>query len=127
MGQFKQDVESYNPPVLNRAMQVVIPLAFIVKAAVNQTFEDFLWAAWLVVLMLPFGIAPKATLSRVTAWNRNQPILSGTFTCVLMTSGTFLLLRFFMNRPHSILIAIPLTVVLMLISRLVGHRSTQSR
>jgi hypothetical protein len=127
MGQFKQYVETYNPPLVHRAIQVVVSLAFIVRAAVNRTFEDFLWAAWLVVFMLPFGIAPKAMQSRVTAWDRNHPILSGTFTCGLMTTGTFLLLRFFMNRPHSILVAIPLTVVLVLISRLVGRRSTQAR
>jgi hypothetical protein len=127
MGQFKKYVESYNPPLLHRAIQVVVPLAFIVKAAVNQTFEDFLWAASLVVLVLPFGIAPKATMSRVNAWERNHPILSGAFVCVLMTSGTFLLLRFFLNRPHSILIAIPQTLVQMLISRLARNRSPVPR
>ena len=127
MGQFKKYVESYNPPLLHRAIQVVVPLAFIVKAVVNQTFEDFLCAACLVVLMLPFGIAPKATMSRVTAWERNYPILSGAFTCVLTASGTFLLLRFFLNRPHSVLVALPLAIGLVLISRLARDRRTQPR
>jgi hypothetical protein len=110
MGQFTQYAESYTPSRLTRGIQVVVPLAFIVKAVTGHTFENILWAVFLVVIMLPAGIAPSTFQRGAAALERNHSILSGVFGFLLMSCGAFLLLRYFLDRPHSILIALPLTV-----------------
>ncbi|GAA1599883.1 hypothetical protein GCM10009804_65650 [Kribbella hippodromi] len=47
MSQFKNYIESYHPTLLYRAFGVVLPAAWIVKAANTHTFEDILWAFFL--------------------------------------------------------------------------------
>ncbi|MEV4266527.1 hypothetical protein [Kribbella sp. NPDC049584] len=111
MGQFKQHVESYNPPRLHRAIQVVVPLAFVVKAAVNPTLENILWAASLVVLMLPFGIVPEAHAARMAALDR-RPVLSVVFMFLVLAAGLFAMLveLLGLSRTTSILISVPVAL-----------------
>ena len=109
-GAVKQYVERYNPPRLHRAIQVVVPLAFVVKAAVNPTLENVLWAASLVVLILPFGIAPEAHAARMAALDR-RPVLSVVMSLVL-AAGLFAMLVEILglSRITSILIAVPVAL-----------------
>ena len=111
MGQFKQYVESYNPPRLHRAIQVVVPLGFVVKAAVNPTLENILWAASLVVLILPFGIAPEAHAARMAALDR-RPVRSVVFMSLVLAAGLFAMLVEILglSRTTSILIAVPVAL-----------------
>ncbi|WP_432885864.1 hypothetical protein ACQPYH_02345 [Kribbella sp. CA-245084] len=111
MGQFSKYVQSYHPPLLNRALQVVIPLCFVVKAAVNPTLENILWAASLVVLMLPYGIAPVAHSARMAALDR-RPILSVVFGFLVLGAGLYAILVELagLSRLTSILIAAPVSL-----------------
>ncbi|HZX04133.1 MAG TPA: hypothetical protein VFF46_14450 [Kribbella sp.] len=123
MGQFNRYVESYHPALLHRVIQVIVPLAWIVNAVVHPTFENMLWAVLLASIMLPYGIAPEAVKRRVSRWERDHPIQSGVFIHLTMLCGFFLLLRWFLNRPHSIFIAVALTLVLFATSKLLRHRT----
>lgn len=124
MGQFKQYVESYDPPRLRRGIRIAIPVIFIVRAVVDHTLENIVWAVWFAVLMLPYGIAPDATRRRLDTWERTHPVLSESVMFVLMTGGAFVLLRYFFNRPHSILLAIALTAILSIVGAAVRRRRT---
>ncbi|GAA3105568.1 small-conductance mechanosensitive channel [Kribbella aluminosa] len=122
MGQFTRYVERYHPPLLDRVLGVVVPVTFIVRAAVVHTFENTLWAILLAVIMLPHGIAPETAKNRATRWERDHPIQFGAFGVLTMVCGFFLILRWFLNRPHSILIALALTLVLFTTGKLYRRR-----
>ncbi|WP_371406508.1 hypothetical protein OHA10_13300 [Kribbella sp. NBC_00662] len=124
MGQFKQYVESYDPTPLRRAIQIVVSLILIVRAVVDHNLENIVWAVWFATLMLPSGIAPDATRRRLDTWERTHPVLSESVMFVLMTGGAFVLLRYFFNRPHSILLAVALTAILSIIGAAVRRRRT---
>ncbi|MGZ0149407.1 hypothetical protein ACXJJ3_20250 [Kribbella sp. WER1] len=120
MGQFTRYVESYHPALLDRILGVVVPVAFIVRAAVLHTFESILWAILLAVIMLLPAIAPDATKNRTMRWERNHPIQFGAFSLLTMICGSYLILRWFLDRPHSIFIALAVTLVLLTTAKL--HR-----
>lgn len=123
MGQFSKYVESYDPPLFSKVLGVVVPVAFIVRAAVVHSFENILWAILLAVTMLPYAIAPEATNNRSMRWERDHPIRWEAFNLLRSVCGLFLILRWFLNRPHSILIALALTLTLFTALRLRRHRA----
>ncbi|MFG1627901.1 hypothetical protein [Kribbella sp. NPDC049227] len=117
MGQFDRFIErtSTPPPGVRRVFDLVLPVCFVVRAVSTRHLEDILWAAFFVALILPAGIAPKAFPARVAAWEQSHPIL-GALSGFLMTGcATFLLLRFFLDRTASALVAAPLALILTLI------------
>ncbi|GAA1576098.1 MULTISPECIES: hypothetical protein [Kribbella] len=110
MGQITKYVEGYQPPLVNRIFGVVVSVTFIVRAAVVHTFENSLWAILLAVTMLPYAIAPEATKNRGVRWERDHPIQVVAFMTLTAVCGFFLILRWFLDRPHSLLIAVPLAL-----------------
>ncbi|MFD7153710.1 hypothetical protein ACFV9C_03880 [Kribbella sp. NPDC059898] len=111
MGQFTRYVESYHPPLLNRILGVVVPVSFIVRAVLLHTFESILWAVLLAVIMLLPAIAPETTKNRSMRWERNHPVQFRAFSLLTMICGFYLILRWFLDRPHSILIGLALSLL----------------
>lgn len=121
MGQFDRFIDRSfaGPPTLARVIGVVVTIAWIVKAVDTGRLEDILVAVFLVVMLLPSAIAPKAYPARLAALDR-YPIPKAAFTFLLMTGMLFAMLAEFigLSRPTSILIATPVSLVLNLIGAL---------
>ncbi|MET9312860.1 hypothetical protein ABZX12_13605 [Kribbella sp. NPDC003505] len=107
MGQFKQYIESYDPSAVRRIFYVVVPLAAIVRAVATRQLEPVLLAAFLVVLLLPPGIAPKGA-AQMAAYLEARPVLGSVHTFFVLTCGGFVLLASFLSRHLSLLLAVGL-------------------
>lgn len=128
MAQFTKYIERTfdPPPLVRRAFQVLIPAAWVAKAITTHRLEDVLTAVFFVALMLPAGIAPKALHARLTAWERDRPFVSDVLSLLLMTCATFLILRWFLDRTPSAVIAIAAGLVGVVAGRLRRRRRTRT-
>jgi len=125
MGQFDKHVlrTLQPPPLLLRIFQVMAPVVAVIRAVAVPSLESILWAVFFVALMLPAGIAPKAVNARLTGWEQDRPVLSDVLGFLLMGCATFLLLRWFLDRVPSAVIAIVLGSAFLLLS----HRRRRAR
>ena len=113
MGQFDRFIERDvgTSSLGSRVFCVVLPVLWIVKAAESRHLNDILITVFMVVLMLPAGIAPKAHRARVAALDKH-PVFSSVFMFLLMLCGFFVLFTQFLSRPTSIYLAAPAALAL---------------
>jgi hypothetical protein len=125
MGQFDRYIERESDPSAPgfRMFSVVLPIVMVIQAIVTRRLEDILTAVLFVGLILPSGVAPKAFRARVAALE-SRPVLDAVFTFLLMSCAVFELLRFFLDRTPSALIALPVAVIFTVIG-LRRHRARQ--
>ena len=109
MGRFDRFIERATKPPsgVMRVFGVVLPVLWIAKAAQSRRLEDILIAAFMVVFLLPSGIAPEAYRVRLAALNKHR-VLSSALAFVLLTGMLFAGLVEFLglSRLTSVLIAV---------------------
>ena len=127
MGQFSEYVgRTLRPPRrVQRVFNVVMPIIMVIRALVTRRLEDILTALFFVVLLFPLGVAPKWFAARLAALG-DRPVLNAVLSFLLMSCATFLLLRWFLDRTPSALIALLIAAVATVLSlrRNRGRRTT---
>ena len=127
MGQFDSYIQrTLNPPpVVDRLVCLVVPIGFVVRAVHRPTLENVLTAIVFGVLMFPSGVAPAAYPARLSALERTNPLLGYLFMFLLMGCGIFMILRWFLDRTPSAVIAVVLAPILVLVSHFLRRRRLQ--
>ncbi|WP_405063580.1 hypothetical protein OG474_18540 [Kribbella sp. NBC_01505] len=126
MRQFDRFVQrTLRPPnVVLRISSLVLSIALTARAVVHPTLENVLSAAWFVILLGPDVVAPGRYRAWLAGLERRHPVLGGTFGALIMSCATFLLLRFFLDRPLSAVIALALALIAVTASLLGRRRRT---
>jgi len=94
---------------------------FTLRAVVRPDLESVLTAALFVLLLLPDVIAPTRYRPWISSVERDHPVLGSAAVIVIVGCGAFLLLRFFLDRLPSLLIALGLALIAVIAS-LIGRR-----
>jgi len=94
---------------------------FTLRAVVRPDLESVLTAALFVLLLLPDVIAPTRYRPWISSVERDHPVFGSAAVIVIVGCGAFLLLRFFLDRLPSLLIALGLALIAVIAS-LIGRR-----
>lgn len=113
MGQFDSYIERNAPPSPRtaRAYGVLMPAAAIVYVIVERDVSRVPLAAFITLMLLPAGIAPKATDRAYAALDRHT-VPSILFGFAFSLAGAFALLRAVTSYSTSLYIAIPIALAL---------------
>lgn len=113
MGQFDSYIERNAPPSprTTRAYNVLIPAAAIVYVIVERDIRRIPLAAFITLMFLPAGIAPKATDRAYAALDRHT-VPSILYLFVFSLAGPFAFLCAVTSYSTSLYIAIPIALAL---------------
>ena len=124
MGQLDRFVKkSWTPPPRwTRFLLEFIAVVYLIRAVMHPQLENILWAA---VLGYPATMlfAPRGLSDRADALARSHPVLGGIVGLGLLGSSAFVLLRYFLDRKLSSLIAFPVAAILVVVSAFRDRRS----
>jgi hypothetical protein len=113
MGQFDSYIEHNAPwsPRTTRVVNLVIPTAAIVNAAVDRDFSSILLAALFALVLLPAGIAPTAHRAALAALDRHA-VTSAGFMFLITSLMLFALFARLVSRSTSLYTAVPAAAAL---------------
>ena len=112
------------PTVVMRVFSGVMSIVLVMQALVSHRLEDILVAVLVVVLILPSAIAPETMRRRSAALEERRPILGAVFMFVLVAVGGFIILRWFLDRFDSALVAGLLALTLTLVAAVLRRTRT---
>ncbi|MFB6719772.1 hypothetical protein ACFCV3_06410 [Kribbella sp. NPDC056345] len=115
------------PSTAMRVFLLCMIAVFTLRAIVRPDLESILTAALFLVLLLPDVIAPTRYRPWASAIERDRPVLGSALVILLVGCAAFLLLRFFLDRTPSALIAAALAVVAVVVSLIGRSRRTRER
>ncbi|MEU4192901.1 hypothetical protein AB0E69_13450 [Kribbella sp. NPDC026611] len=122
MGQFSKYVEHAAPsPRAVRAVQVLLPVVWIAKAASTRSMGDIALAASFTLFILPAGIAPtryKSFLNRLNA----HPLAGNCFMFVILTAMLFGVLTNVLHPLPSLATAAAATLVVLALTAALRRR-----
>ncbi len=124
MGQLDRFVQkSWTPsPRWTRLFLAFMAVVYLIRAVIHPQLENILWAV-LVGHMATMFFAPRGLSERADALARSHPMLGGILGFAWLGSSAFLLLRYFLDRKLSALIALPLAAMLVVGSALRNRQS----
>ena len=112
------------PSTAMRVFLLCMIAVFALRAIARPDLESVLTAAMFLVLLLPDVIAPTRYRPWVSGIERDHPVLGSAMVIVLVGCAAFLLLRFFLDRAPSALIAAAVAVVAVAASLIGRSRRT---
>lgn len=115
------------PNAVLRVFSLLLTIAFIVRAVVHPTFENILAAVFFGVLLIPDLAAPGRYRAWLAELERRRPVLGNLVGVVFFAVASFLLLRFFLDRLPSLLIAVVLALTAVIASLIGRRRRGQGR
>ncbi|MFI5732618.1 hypothetical protein ACIA49_21040 [Kribbella sp. NPDC051587] len=126
MGQFDSQLQrTLRPPtVVMRGFPLCIITLFVVRAVVRPDLESILTAVLFAGLLLPDVIAPTRYRPWISSVEHNHPLVGNLAVVLIVGCGAFLLLRSFLDRTPSALIAAALALIAVIAAALGRRRRT---
>ncbi|MFF1822239.1 hypothetical protein ACFVWG_33345 [Kribbella sp. NPDC058245] len=128
MGQFDSYLQrGFRPPTIPmRVLGVLVVVGFTARAITRPSFESILTAALFLLVFTPDLIAPRRYRAWLATLDRRHPLLSTVaFPLVLVGCASFVLLREFLDRTPSALIAAALALIAV-VAAIIGRRRRMS-
>lgn len=105
-----------------RVLQLAMALLFIVRAVARPDLESILSAGLFTLLLVPSAIAPTRYLPWISAAERNHPAFGYAVVLVVIGGSGFIVLRFFLDRTPSALVAAALALTVATTSAILRRR-----
>jgi uncharacterized membrane protein len=112
------------PPIVQQVVLAFVAIVSVVGAATHPTLENILRAAFMIWIA-SFVVRPRGFYDRLDAWIRAHPPLNDVLAFMFLSSGAFVLLRYFLDRKLSALIAFAVAAILVIVSALRNRRSRE--
>jgi hypothetical protein len=127
VGQFDSYLQrGFRPPTIPMRVISVLVVGFTARAITRPSFESILTAALFLLVFVPDLIAPRRYRSWLATADRRHPLLSNVaFPLVFVGCATFVLLREFLDRTPSALIAAALALIA-ITAGIIGRRRRMS-